>query len=75
MFVMVTDAMIGDFSRSQQHLINITEQGASSVLIVPRHMYGMGNIQGITESANAQIVTVNDWKEFPEIVSRVLSRV
>ncbi len=74
MFVMVTDAMLGDFDRSKEHMRNIADQNATSVLIVPEVTYGLGNIQSVVEAANAQLVTVGDWKKFPEIVSRILSR-
>ncbi|MBN2151050.1 MAG: VWA domain-containing protein [Candidatus Lokiarchaeota archaeon] len=74
MFVMVTDAMLGDFDRSKEHMRNIADQNATSVLIVPEFTYGLGNIQSVVEAANAQLVTVGDWKKFPEIVSRILSR-
>ena len=74
MFVMVTDAMLGDFQRCKPHMESIADQGATSVLIVPHTMAGMGNIQQIVESANAQIIPVRDWKKFPEIVSKILSR-
>ncbi len=75
MFVMVTDAMIGDFDRSKEHLRNIADQGGTSMLIVPEVTYSIGNIQSIVESANAHLVIVGDWKKFPEIVSKILSRV
>lgn len=74
MFVMMTDAMIGDFRRSEQHFRNIADQGATSVLCIPQSGYGRGPIQSIVESANAQLVTVKDWQEFPEQISKILSR-
>ncbi|MCY3413844.1 MAG: VWA domain-containing protein [Candidatus Heimdallarchaeota archaeon] len=74
MFVMVSDAMIGDFERSKKHLKAIAEMDATSIMIMPNTGFGMGNVQNILEEANAQLVTVSDWKNFPEIVSEVLSR-
>ena len=46
----------------------------TSVLIMPETTFGIGNKQSIIENANAHLITVGDWKKFPEIVSRVLSR-
>ncbi len=75
MFIMVTDAMIGDFERSKVHLRGIAEMGATSVLIMPHSAYGLGNIQNVLEETNTQLITISDWKAFPETVSEVLSRV
>jgi len=74
MFVMLTDAMIGDYERSREHMQNIADQDATAVLIVPEVTFGVGNIQSIVESTNAQLVTIGNWRKFPETVSRILSR-
>ena len=74
MFVMVTDAMIGDFDRSSIHLRNIADQGATAVLIMPGSGYGLRNINEIVSASSAQLITVDDWKKFPEVVSKILSR-
>ena len=75
MFIMVSDAGLGDFNRCQPHLEKIADLGATCTLIVPHTMFGMGNIQSILNAAQAELVTVKDWKDFPEIVSEILSRV
>ncbi|QEE17374.1 VWA domain-containing protein [Promethearchaeum syntrophicum] len=75
MFILVTDAYLGDFQRSKKHLENIVNENATSILIVPKTMYGMGNIQQIVESINAQLIPVDNWKNFPKIVSNIISRV
>ena len=75
MLVMLTDAMIGDFASTEPHLASIAELGTTSVLIMPQTARGLGSIQGILDRANAQLVTINRWEDFPEIVSDVLSRV
>ena len=75
MFIMVSDAGLGDFNRSLEHMRKIAEMGATSTLIVPHTMFGVGNIQSILQAANAELVPVRDWKNFPEVVSRILSRV
>ncbi|MHA1718806.1 MAG: vWA domain-containing protein [Promethearchaeota archaeon] len=75
MFILVTDAYLGDFQNSRKHLENIANENATSILIVPKTMYGMGNIQQIVESVNAQLVSVDNWKNFPKIVSEILTRV
>lgn len=74
MFVMLTDAMIGDFERCESHFLKIADQDVTSVLVVPESSTGLGNIQTIAEAANAQLTTVGDWQAFPDVVSRVLSR-
>ncbi len=74
MFVIASDACIGDFQRSETHLRNIADMGATSVMIVPKMTYGIGNIQGMCDAVNAALVVVDDWEKFPEIVSKVLSR-
>lgn len=74
MLIMVTDAMIGDFYRCEDHLRDIADQGVTSVLVMPKSAVGLGNKQSIIENANAQLITVDDWKHFPEIVSKILSR-
>ncbi|MCE7737004.1 MAG: VWA domain-containing protein [Candidatus Heimdallarchaeota archaeon] len=74
MFIMVTDAMIGDFNASKKHLKAISEMGATNVMILPGNAYSMGNIQNLLDDTNTQLVTVSNWKAFPEIVSEVLSR-
>jgi Mg-chelatase subunit ChlD len=75
MFVMVSDAGLGDFNRCQPHLEKIADMGATSTLILPHSGFGMGNIQSILNAAQAELITVKDWKNFPEIVSEILSRV
>ncbi|MHA1202407.1 MAG: VWA domain-containing protein [Candidatus Heimdallarchaeaceae archaeon] len=75
MFIMVSDAGLGDFGRCEPHMRKIADLGATSTLIVPHHGFGIGNIQSILSAANAELITVNDWKKFPEIVSEILSRV
>jgi Mg-chelatase subunit ChlD len=75
MFIMVSDAGIGDFNRCQEHMRKIAEMGATSTLIVPHNMFGMGNIQSILQAANAELIPVRNWKDFPEVVSEILSRV
>ncbi len=72
-FIMLTDAMLGDFHQSQQALQHLTDQGARSVLIVPNNLRGMGNVQQIIRAANCEVIQVKDWRRFPEIVSKVLS--
>ncbi|MHA1305297.1 MAG: vWA domain-containing protein, partial [Candidatus Heimdallarchaeaceae archaeon] len=74
MLVMVTDAMIGDFQMAEENLRHVADLGVTCVLVVPQTAYGLGNIQSIVEAANAQIVPVSNWKKFPEIVSKILSR-
>lgn len=74
MFVIASDALIGDFERSQVHMRNISDMGATSVLIVPGATYGIGNIQSMADAVNAHLVVVRDWSSFPQIVSEVLSR-
>ena len=75
MFIMVSDAGLGDFNRCQPHLEKIAEMGATSTLILPHTGFGIGNIQSILNAAQAELITVKDWKDFPEIVSEILSRV
>ncbi|MCE7747842.1 MAG: VWA domain-containing protein [Candidatus Heimdallarchaeota archaeon] len=74
MFIMVSDAGLGDFGRCEPHMRKIADLGATSTLIVPHTGFGMGNIQSILNAANAELITVHDWKKFPEIVSEILSR-
>jgi len=74
MFIMVSDAGLGDFGRCEPHMRKISDLGATSTLIVPHSGFGMGNIQSILNAANAELITVHDWKKFPEIVSEILSR-
>ncbi|TFG30420.1 VWA domain-containing protein [Candidatus Thorarchaeota archaeon] len=74
MFVLLTDAMIYDFQNCENTLRSIADMGVTSVLIMPGSTYGMGNIQDIIESANAHLVVVKRWEDFPDIVSKVLSR-
>ncbi|MHA1864239.1 MAG: VWA domain-containing protein [Candidatus Thorarchaeota archaeon] len=74
MFVLLTDAMIYDFTNCENTLRSIADMGVTSVLIMPGSTYGMGNIQDIIESANAHLVVVKRWEDFPDIVSKVLSR-
>ncbi|MCF2141798.1 MAG: VWA domain-containing protein [Candidatus Lokiarchaeota archaeon] len=74
-FIMVTDAMLGDFRQSEKSLEKISDMGVSSALVVPPNMGSFGNIQALVESANAAIIPVEDWKNFPNIVSKILSRV
>lgn len=75
MFIMATDAMIGDFNACTKYFRNIADQEVTSVLIIPASAYGTGNIQNIVENANAQLITIKNWKKFPELVSKILSRV
>ena len=75
MLIMVSDDSIGDFNRCQDHMRKIADMGTTSTLIVPHTMFGMGNIQSILQTANAELVPVRDWKDFPEVVSEILSRV
>ncbi|OLS31818.1 MAG: hypothetical protein HeimAB125_15130, partial [Candidatus Heimdallarchaeota archaeon AB_125] len=75
MFIMVSDAGLGDFNQCQPHLEKIAEMGATSTLILPHTGFGIGNIQSILNAAQAELITVKDWKDFPEIVSEILSRV
>jgi len=75
MFIMVTDAYLGDFGNCKEHLREIADLGATSTLIVPHTLLGVGNIQSILQEANAELVPVKNWKDFPEVVSEILSRV
>ena len=65
-FIMLTDAMLGDFQSSKKALLDISNQGARSVLIVPHTMAGIGNIQQLVQSANSEIIQVKDWQKFPQ---------
>ncbi len=75
MFIMLTDAMIADFGACVPDFTAISDMGTTSVLIMPEMGYGRSGIQNIVESVDAQLVHVRDWRKFPEVVSRVLSRV
>lgn len=74
MLIMVTDAMIGDLYRSDIHFKNMDGMNVTSVLAVPEDTRGLGEIQALLNAANASLVPIGDWKEFPEVVGRILSR-
>ena len=74
MLIMLTDAYIGDFARSEIHFHNMTDMSVTSVLVVPGSTYGIGNFQAIVQAADAHLVPIEDWENFPEVVSEILSR-
>jgi len=74
MFIMLTDAMVYDLEDAKGDLLAIHEVGATSVILLPEFGYSRSSVSDLIESINAQAIEIRDWKQFPQIVSKLLSR-
>jgi Mg-chelatase subunit ChlD len=74
MLIMVTDAMIYDFNNCLEYLNEINDMGSEIIILMPEGGYSLGNVQSILDELNARLITLRDWKSFPELVSKILSQ-
>jgi uncharacterized protein YegL len=71
--VLFTDADIFDFKRSSTELNNLKEKDIRFVMVVPKFGFSPVMAKKMVKKANGVLLTLNQWRDFPKLISEILS--
>ncbi len=71
--VLFTDADVFDFEESLEELEKIKEKDVKFVMVVPKFDYSPVMAQEMVKKVNGVLLTLNQWRDFPKLISKIIS--
>lgn len=71
--VLFTDADVFDFKNSLQELKKMSEKSVKFVMVVPKFNFSPVMAKKMVEEANGVLLTLNQWREFPKLISEIIT--
>jgi Mg-chelatase subunit ChlD len=70
--VLFTDAEIYDLQEVLQEFRVMRSLGVDFILVCPETSYNLKEAEKIVKVAGGQLLTINDWDEFPKLISEII---
>lgn len=71
--VLFTDADVFDFKNSLSELKKMSEKNVKFVMVVPKFNFSPVMAKKMVEEANGVLLTLNQWREFPKLISEIIT--
>jgi Mg-chelatase subunit ChlD len=71
--IMFTDAALFDFQPAIFELQKLDAMGVKTVIIVPEFNYSADKVKELIKKSKGYLITVQKWRDFPSLVSEILS--
>ncbi|MFX0001250.1 MAG: hypothetical protein ACFE9Q_03815 [Candidatus Hodarchaeota archaeon] len=71
--VLFTDADIFDFKNSLNELKKMREKDVKFVMVVPKFNFSPVMAKKMVEEASGVLLTLNQWREFPKLISEIIT--
>jgi Mg-chelatase subunit ChlD len=70
--ILFTDAEIYDLKNAIEELRIFRSMGIDFVLVCPETSYNLTDAKKMVKVAGGQLLTVNDWNDFPKLISEII---
>ena len=70
--ILFTDAEIYDIKDAMDELRKFRSMGVDFVLVCPEASFNLNEAEKMVKIAGGQLLTINDWNEFPELISDII---
>jgi uncharacterized protein YegL len=71
--ILFTDADVYDYANSLKELKKMSEKDVKFVMVVPRFNYSPVMAKKMVSEANGVLLTLNQWREFPKLISDIIT--
>ncbi len=71
--ILFTDADIFDFNNSIRELKKMSEKDVRFVMVVPKFGFSPVMAKKMVEEANGVLLTLNQWRDFPKLISEIIT--
>ncbi len=71
--VLFTDADVFDLNNSLIELKKMSEKNVKFVMVVPKFNFSPVMARKMVEEANGVLLTLNQWREFPKLISEIIT--
>jgi len=71
--ILFTDADVFDFKNSATELKKLKDKGIKFVMVVPKFGFSPVMARKMVKEANGVLLTLNQWRDFPKLISDVIS--
>ncbi|MFX1305072.1 MAG: VWA domain-containing protein [Promethearchaeota archaeon] len=71
--ILFTDADVFDFSNSIRELKKMSEKDVKFVMVVPKFNFSPVMAKKMVEEANGVLLTLNQWRDFPKLISEIIT--
>lgn len=72
--ILFTDADVFDFDDSIKELEKMKDKDVQFVMVVPKFGYSPVMARKMVDKANGVLLTLNQWREFPKLISDIISK-
>ncbi|MFX0023511.1 MAG: hypothetical protein ACFE9S_14390 [Candidatus Hermodarchaeota archaeon] len=71
--ILFTDADVFDFKNSMKELKKMSEKDIKFVMVVPKFGFSPVMAKKMVEEANGVLLTLNQWRDFPKLISEIIT--
>ncbi|MFX1419555.1 MAG: VWA domain-containing protein [Promethearchaeota archaeon] len=71
--ILFTDADVFDFKNSLKELKKMSEKDVKFVMVVPKFGFSPVMAKKMVEEANGVLLTLNQWRDFPKLISEIIT--
>ncbi|MFX0041088.1 MAG: hypothetical protein ACFFCY_02920 [Promethearchaeota archaeon] len=71
--ILFTDADLFDFQNSMRELKKMSEKDVKFVMVVPKFGFSPIMAKKMVEEANGVLLTLNQWRDFPKLISEIIT--
>lgn len=72
--ILFTDADVFDYSDSIKELKKMKDIGIRFVMVVPKFNYSPVMAKRMVKAADGTLLTLNQWRDFPKLISEIVSK-
>ncbi|MFO8019502.1 MAG: VWA domain-containing protein [Promethearchaeia archaeon] len=70
--VLFTDAEIFDFKEAVEEIKVMKSLNVDFIVVVPEEQFNLQDAEKMVKIAGGELLTINDWEEFPKLISDIL---
>jgi len=71
--ILFTDADVFDFNNSLRELKKMSEKDVRFVMVVPKFGFSPVMAKKMVEEANGVLLALNQWRDFPKLISEIIT--
>jgi uncharacterized protein YegL len=71
--ILFTDADVYDYANSLKELKKMSEKSVKFVMVVPKFNYSPVMAKKMVSEANGVLLTLNQWRDFPKLISDIIT--
>ncbi|MFX1569728.1 MAG: hypothetical protein ACFFCV_15320 [Promethearchaeota archaeon] len=71
--ILFTDVDVFDFNNSVRELKKMSEKDVRFVMVVPKFGFSPVMARKMVEEANGVLLTLNQWRDFPKLISEIIT--